>query len=92
MTELGGTFQITKIRAIMSRCAEKEYVSGETILIVDDEECVRKSLADVMRDEGYGVVTAASGREGIELLNETQPSLALLDIRKIKVLGIGVED
>ncbi len=52
----------------------------ETILIVDDEESVRNSLAGVMRDEGYEVVTAASGKEGIELLPEAQPSIALLDI------------
>jgi len=65
-------------------------MSGETILIVDDEESVRKSLADVMRDEGYDVVTAASGREGIELLNETQPSLALLDIAMPGMDGIEV--
>ncbi len=55
-------------------------MSGETILIVDDEESVRNSLAGVMRDEGYEVVTAASGKEGIELLPEAQPSIALLDI------------
>jgi len=60
----------------------------ETILIVDDEESVRKSLADVMRDEGYDVVTAASGREGIDLLNTTQPSIALLDIAMPEFDGI----
>jgi two-component system nitrogen regulation response regulator NtrX len=60
----------------------------ETILIVDDEENVRKSLAGVMRDEGYNVVTASSGREGIELLNDTQPSLALLDIAMPEMDGI----
>ena len=65
-------------------------MSGETILIIDDEESVRKSLADVMRDEGYDVVTAASGREGIELLSETQPSLALLDIAMPDMDGIEV--
>ena len=37
-------------------------MSNETILIIDDEESVRKSLADVMRDEGYEVVTVASAR------------------------------
>ena len=34
----------------------------ETILIVDDEESVQNSLAGVMRDEGYEVVTVASAR------------------------------
>ncbi|HTG01127.1 MAG TPA: sigma-54 dependent transcriptional regulator, partial [Nitrospirota bacterium] len=63
-------------------------MAGETILIVDDEESVRKSLADVMRDEGYTVVTAASGRDGIELLHETQPSLALLDIAMPDMDGV----
>ncbi len=63
-------------------------MSGETILIVDDEESVRKSLADVMRDEGYEVVTAASGREGIDLLGESHPSLALLDIAMPEMDGI----
>jgi two-component system nitrogen regulation response regulator NtrX len=63
-------------------------MSGETILIVDDEESVRKSLADVMRDEGYDIVTAASGREGIELLSEAKPSLALLDIAMPEMDGI----
>jgi two-component system, NtrC family, nitrogen regulation response regulator NtrX len=61
---------------------------NETILIVDDEESVRKSLADVMRDEGYDVVTAASGKEGIDLLHETQPSLALLDIAMPEMDGV----
>jgi len=61
---------------------------NETILIVDDEESVRKSLADVMCDEGYEVMTAASGREGIDLLNDAQPSLALLDIAMPEMDGI----
>ena len=62
-----------------SKCV-KGIMSGEIILIVDDEESVRNSLAGVMRDEGYDVVSAVSGKEGIGLLHETQPSLALLDI------------
>jgi two-component system nitrogen regulation response regulator NtrX len=61
---------------------------GETVLIVDDEESVRKSLADVMRDEGYEVVTAASGREGIDILAEAQPSIVLLDIAMPDMDGI----
>ncbi len=61
---------------------------NETVLIIDDEESVRNSLAGVMRDEGYHVVTAASGREGVELLEESQPSIALLDIAMPDMDGI----
>ncbi len=60
----------------------------ETILIVDDEESIRKSLSGVLTDEGYEVVTASTGREGLDLLNEAQPALALLDIRMPEPDGI----
>jgi two-component system nitrogen regulation response regulator NtrX len=60
----------------------------ETILIIDDEENVRKSFAGVMKDEGYEVVTAGSGREGIELLQETNAAIVLLDIAMPDMDGI----
>ena len=60
----------------------------DTILIVDDEESIRKSLKDILGDEGYEVVTAASGREALDLLSEAQPSLALLDIAMPEMDGI----
>ncbi|MHB8846068.1 MAG: sigma-54-dependent transcriptional regulator [Nitrospirota bacterium] len=60
----------------------------DTILIVDDEEPIRKSLADILGDEGYETVTAASGREALDVLAEAQPSLALLDIAMPDMDGI----
>ena len=63
-------------------------MSNETVLIIDDEESVRNSLAGVMKDEGYEVVTAVSGREGIEFLQETQSAVALLDIAMPDMDGI----
>ena len=60
----------------------------ETILIVDDEESIRQSLAGIMGDEGYEVASAASGREALDLLAEVQPSLALLDIAMPDMDGI----
>ena len=59
-----------------------------TVLIIDDEESVRNSLAGVMRDEGYEVILASSGRESIELVQDTQPSIALLDIAMPDMDGI----
>jgi two-component system nitrogen regulation response regulator NtrX len=60
----------------------------DTILIVDDEEPIRRSLAGVLADEGYEVVTAASGREALDLLAEAQPALALLDILMPEMDGV----
>jgi two-component system nitrogen regulation response regulator NtrX len=60
----------------------------ETILIVDDEESIRKSLTGVLADEGYEVVTASAGREALDLLPEAQPALALLDIWMPEMDGI----
>jgi two-component system nitrogen regulation response regulator NtrX len=60
----------------------------DTILIVDDEEPIRKSLVDILGDEGYEVATAASGREALDVLIEAQPALALLDIAMPDMDGI----
>lgn len=51
-----------------------------TILVVDDEKDIRTSLSGILEDEGYEVVTAASGAEGIESVQQELPDLVLLDI------------
>jgi two-component system nitrogen regulation response regulator NtrX len=53
---------------------------GATILIVDDEESIRRSVADILSDEGYRPVVAADGDEGLEKLRTQPPDLVLLDI------------
>ncbi len=51
-----------------------------TILVVDDEKDIRTSLSGILEDEGYEVITAASGVEGIESAQQELPDLVLLDI------------
>ena len=51
------------------------------ILIIDDEPGVRDSLRVVLEYEGYDIVEAASGREGLDRMNRTQPDLVFLGIR-----------
>jgi two-component system nitrogen regulation response regulator NtrX len=63
-------------------------MASETILIVDDEEPIRKSLADILGDEGYEIASAASGKEALDLITEAQPALALLDIAMPDMDGI----
>src|SRR3990172_3270069 len=53
---------------------------GKTILIVDDEESICQSLSGVLADDGYEIMTAASGEEALKIVGEELPSLVLLDI------------
>ena len=53
---------------------------SDTILIIDDEASIREALSGILADEGYTPLTAASGEEGLLLLDEKNISLILLDI------------
>ncbi len=50
------------------------------ILIVDDEESIRKSLVGALTDEGYEVFDAEDGKKALELTETMRPHLVLLDI------------
>jgi DNA-binding NtrC family response regulator len=60
------------------------------ILIVDDDESIRNSLAAILRDEGYAVDVAASGGEAIRKSKETVYNLALIDIKLPDMEGIDI--
>jgi CheY-like chemotaxis protein len=51
----------------------------ETVLVVDDEQGILEALADLLREEGYRVQTAAHGREALERMAELKPDLVLTD-------------
>ena len=51
------------------------------MLVVDDDEDVRDSVALVLRDEGYQVETAVNGKEALDRLDrKPPPGLMLLDL------------
>lgn len=50
------------------------------ILIVDDDEQIRESLGKVLRTEGYEVMLAADGQEGIGIFDTRRIDLVLLDL------------
>jgi DNA-binding response OmpR family regulator len=52
----------------------------ETILVVDDEEDILLLCRVNLEFEGYTVITASSGVEGLERARSSQPSLVLLDV------------
>lgn len=62
-------------------------MSGEKILIVDDEEDLLYFVARRLRRLGFAVMTAGDGEEGLDKIQENQPDLVLLDIKMPKVNG-----
>jgi len=57
------------------------------ILVVDDDEDIRKTLSVILEEEGYNVDTAANGKEAIEKSNSNFYNLALIDIRLPDIEG-----
>ena len=60
----------------------------ERILIVDDEENMRRTLGEILTDEGYDVAVAASGEEAVELCKKHQFRVILMDVRMPGMNGV----
>jgi DNA-binding NtrC family response regulator len=58
------------------------------ILIVDDDESIRKILSTILEDEGYIVETAENGKEAIDKSTMTFYNLALIDVRLPDIEGV----
>ncbi len=59
-----------------------------TLLFVDDEENIQRSLQRVFRKEGYNLLTASSGKEGLEKVVQTKVDLILSDQRMPGMSGV----
>jgi len=62
----------------------------ERLLIVEDELPMRTALEDVLRGEGYRVLSAPDGQAGLRRAIEEKPDLILLDIMMPKLDGYAV--
>lgn len=60
------------------------------ILIIDDDEIIRKSCEKVLAPEGYLTVTAETGKDGLKLLSKKNFDLVLTDLRMPDMNGIDV--
>ena len=63
-------------------------MSGEVILIVEDNEKNRILARDMLESRGYETLETTTGEEGIRLAREHQPALVLLDIHLPGIDGI----
>ena len=61
---------------------------NKTLLLVDDEEGIRKILGITLSDSGYKVFTAKNGHEALKIFNKIQPPIVLTDIKMPGMDGI----
>ncbi len=62
----------------------------QTILVVDDEQDLLDLIEYNLKQEGFDVLKAEDGKEGIEVAREHNPNLVLLDIMMPKMDGLEV--
>lgn len=62
--------------------------STATILVADDDEALLSTLAWILNDRGYEVITLADGAGLIERMEEVRPDLLMLDIMMPRVDGL----
>lgn len=60
---------------------ERPSEERKTILCIDDEEGMRKSLDRLLRSISYHVISAGTGEEGLVKAREERPDLIFLDVR-----------
>ncbi|MCP3950656.1 MAG: sigma-54-dependent Fis family transcriptional regulator, partial [Desulfobacterales bacterium] len=63
---------------------------AEKILVIDDEDDIRSLLSNILESDGYHVITASNGCEGLEQFQAHDPALVLTDVKMPILDGIGV--
>ena len=61
-----------------------------TVLVTDDDEAVRESVADILALSGYDVLQAADGEEALRVLAQQSVHVLLLDMTMPKLDGLAV--
>jgi DNA-binding response OmpR family regulator len=60
------------------------------ILVIDDEAGIRRTMRDLLTEEGYTVTTASSGEAGVALIKDNSYDLLLIDLRLPGIDGMEV--
>lgn len=64
--------------------------SSATLLIIDDDDVVRASLAAYLEDSGFYVLQASNGEQGLRIFEQAQPDLVICDLRMPHIGGLDI--
>lgn len=71
---------------------EKAFNKDKKICIVDDEPNIVEIYSQALGAQGYQIVSARNGREGLEVMKKEKPDLALIDIMMPEMDGVELMD
>ncbi len=63
---------------------------GVDVLVVDDDEVLRSTWAEILRDSGYSVAVAEDGDIALDVLEQQSVGMVLLDLRMPRRDGLSV--
>ena len=67
-------------------------MTQRTILVVDDEPFICRSLTFVLRKDNYRVLEARNGEEALAVIRDKRPDLVFLDVMMPKINGFQVTE
>jgi PAS domain S-box-containing protein len=81
---LGTTFKIyfprvnSALQEPLEEAADLQVRASETVLLVEDEDNVRESIAEYLKERGYTVIKASEGAEALELVSQSDQRIDLM--------------
>ena len=63
---------------------------AKQVMIIDDDENIRRFISLLMSENGYDPVTASDGAEGLQKVQQAKPDLIVLDVMLPRMSGLEV--
>jgi CheY-like chemotaxis protein len=73
--------------------ADEEIISDstrKTVMVIDDSIVIRKMIEIALEEEDFNIITAISGKEGLDTIEKEKPNLVILDMMLPDMNGIEV--
>ena len=74
----------------MNEAVNGDVTTMNQVLIIDDEKSIVESLSSILKEEGFAVLSAMDGVEGLALFEQVRPKVVLLDVWMPEMDGLDV--